>query len=297
MINLFGLNGGFCSFDIDNTQGKSLSIPTDMETLSIYDFSGYLDLSGLVRLKNATIGATKASAKFVFNHNLEYLDHWGSIPSIEFNGETAGDYCYLNDNNSSLIQLIINNYNNVGLCIRCGNFDFSNINGCKKIIELSEYQDVNGSYSFINLNRLTNLQSIEFLYGGRISISDVSSLAHLTSVKIDGSIDSDILEKLPIQNLTELELKNSKFTNVYPLLNASKLEVLDLSGGNIFERFSYQDETGENHTNVSTLQVFVDLKNKYGKLKKLYLKDCPNIQNYSVLNGTSWEDWSGFNEK
>ncbi len=281
-----------CSFDIDNLQSSTAIWPeVGLTTVKLgsskcattFDFSSISSISSFY--------VSDSNGLFIFDPtNITRFDGYGADVSFlegKLGGRVSGEF----NNCKETIQNILDVFSEVDLTVRNDNIDFSEYNNCEKIFKLSNFKEYESDYSYSSLNKLTNLETLELLNGGNITISDVNKLTKLTTVKIADPVGNDILTKLPIANLVTLELTNSKITDISPLMNATKLERLSLANGVIFDRFSYGDQT-----NVSTLQIFIDLRKQYGKLKRLYLAGCKNILDWSILEkcGIVWDDWSGF---
>lgn len=294
-VDFFGTGNRTCSFDIDDTQSSQAIWPkTGLTSINVWDseHAKLLDFSTVNTITSFYVGW--CSTKFKFDPtNITRFDGFGADVIFSENkkgGHIVGDF----DAGTVTMNSILSSFSSVDYEVRNNDVDFSNYSNCDKIVRFSNFKQYESDFSYKNMDRLTNLQTLELLNGGNITISDISSLTKLTTVKIADPIGSDILTKLPIENLVTLELTNSKFTDISPLINASKLETLNLEKGLIYDRFSYGDKT-----NVSTLQTFINLRNQYNKLKKLYLSGCKNILDWSILEKSEikWDDWSGFNGK
>ncbi len=280
------------SLDIDSNQVENFVIPSDLTSVCLLSGRANIDFSGVSGI--TTFHARDSWATYTLDPtNLVSLISFQ--PYIKFSEEKTGRRLCCCSNRYDVIQNALNSFESVDLKSYKISIDFETFYNCDKIISISDSGSDGGALVFSNMNKLTNLEKIDFTCVRGINISDVSNLTSLTSVKIESPVGDDILKKLPISNLTYLELTNSSFTDVSPLMKAENLVTLNLKGNQLYDRFSYEDDSGEQHVNVSTLGIFVEL-NKDHLLKNLYLDGSKNIRDMSPLleNGVVWTDKSGF---
>jgi Leucine-rich repeat (LRR) protein len=160
----------------------------------------------------------------------------------------------------------------------------SGLRGLTNLVKLNLGNNLSGGFS--DMNALSGLTKLEWLYLDRNWIRDISALSgltNLTELNLGDNMISDISALSGLTNLVELNLGDNNIRDISALSGLTNLVELNLSNNDIrdisaLSGFTNLVELNLSDNKISNISALRGLNN----LKELNLENC-NISDFSVL--------------